>query len=69
VEGEFVDALPLGILLAVDEDMAVVGGAGEDGAVFGMCPGDTPDSAFMPTNLSEETSVMVLLCVPFQCLC
>jgi hypothetical protein len=48
VQGELVDALPLVLrLLAPDEDAAVVGGRGEDGAVFGMSPGDAPDGAFM----------------------
>jgi hypothetical protein len=42
---ELVDALPLPVLLAEDEDAAVVGGAREDGAVFGVCPGDAPDGA------------------------
>ena len=47
MQGELVDALPGGVLLAVDEDAAVVGGGGEDGAVFGVGPGDAPDSAFV----------------------
>jgi hypothetical protein len=54
VEGELVDALPLGILLAVDEDAAVVRGAGEDGAVFGVCPRDAPDGTFVTTIMSEK---------------
>lgn len=44
---EFVDALPGVVLLAVDEDAAVVGGGGEDGAVFGVRPGEGPDGAFV----------------------
>jgi hypothetical protein len=36
VDGDLVDALPGVVLLAPDEDFAVVGGGGEDGAVFGM---------------------------------
>jgi hypothetical protein len=47
VDCEFVDALPGGVLFAVDEDAAVVGGRGEDGAVFGVCPGEGPDGAFV----------------------
>ena len=39
VQGELVDALPLVLrLLAPDQDAAVVGGGGEDGAVFGVSP-------------------------------
>jgi hypothetical protein len=39
VQGELVDALPLVLrLLAPDQDATVVGGGGEDGAVFGMGP-------------------------------
>jgi hypothetical protein len=39
VQGELVDALPLVLrLLAPDQDAAVVGGGGEDGAVFGVGP-------------------------------
>ena len=52
VQSEFVDALPLGVLLAPDEDAAVVGGAGEDGAVFGVGPGDAPHGAFVAANIS-----------------
>lgn len=44
---ELVDALPGGVLLAPEQDSAVVGGGGEDGAVFGVRPGDAPDSAFV----------------------
>jgi hypothetical protein len=48
---EFVDALPLRVLLAEDEDAAVVAAAGEDGAVFGVGPGDAPDGAVVAGNL------------------
>jgi hypothetical protein len=48
VQGKLVDALPLVLrLLAPDENTAVVGGGCEDGAVFGMGPGDAPYGAFM----------------------
>lgn len=36
VESEVVDALPLVVLLAPDEDLAVVGRGCEDGAVLGV---------------------------------
>ncbi len=52
MEGEFVDALPLGVLLAEDEDAAVVGGGGEDGAVFGVGPGAAPDGRVVAGTLS-----------------
>ena len=51
MEGEFVYALPLIVLLAPDEDAAVVGGGGEDGSVFGVCPGDAPDCSFVAVML------------------
>lgn len=47
VQGKLVDALPLGVLLAPDQDAAVVGGGCEDGAVFGVRPGDAPDGSFV----------------------
>jgi hypothetical protein len=34
-------------LFAPDENFAVVAGAGEDVAVFGVGPGDGPDGAFV----------------------
>lgn len=56
VQGEFVDALPLALrLLAPDEDAAVVGGGCEDGAVFGVGPGDAPDGALMAVDNALET--------------
>jgi hypothetical protein len=68
---ELVDALPLAVLLAEDQDAAVVAAAGEDGAVFGVRPGDAPDGAVVAVN--------VLVCdrirrqwesgVPFECFC
>lgn len=63
VEGEFVDALPGAVLFAPDEDATVVGGGGEDGAVFGVCPGDTPDGAFMSFQCLGQT---VLVAVDFE---
>lgn len=63
VEGEFVDALPGAVLFAPDEDATVVGGRGEDGAVFGMGPGDTPDGAFMPFECFRQA---VLVAVDFE---
>lgn len=48
VEGDVVDLLPRAVLLAPDEDLAVVGGRSEDVAVLGMCPGNTPDGALVP---------------------
>lgn len=53
VEGEFVDALPGARLLAPDEDAAVVGGGGEDGAEFGVRPGDAPHGAFVADVISQ----------------
>ena len=50
MQGEFVDFLPLGVLLAPDEDAAVVRGAGEDGAVFRVSPGDAPYCSFVSSN-------------------
>lgn len=48
VQREFVDALPLVCgLFAPDEDAAVVGGGGEDGAIFRVGPGEGPDGAFV----------------------
>jgi hypothetical protein len=47
VQREVEDSLPLGALLAPDEDFAVVAGGGEDVAVFGVGPGDAPDCSFV----------------------
>lgn len=47
MQGEFVDALPSSILLAPDEDSAVVRGGSEYCAVFGVSPGNAPDGAFV----------------------
>ena len=71
---ELVDALPLSILLAEDEDAAVVAAAREDGAVFGVSPGDAPDGAVVTAKsvrfASEAIvfhvhtlSVSLLICV------
>ena len=38
---------PLIIVLAPDEDFTIVGGRCENVAIFGMCPGDRPNCAFM----------------------
>ena len=51
MECEFVNALPLVVLFAPDEDAAIVGGRGEDRAVFRMCPGNAPNSAFVTERL------------------
>lgn len=61
VEGEFVDALPLCILLAPDQDAAVVGGGCEDGAVFGVCPRDAPDCSFVTGSMLVKPSKYVVL--------
>lgn len=47
---EFVDALPAVLLLAEDEDAAVVAAAGEDGAVFRVRPRDAPHRAVVATT-------------------
>lgn len=63
VEGEFVDALPRAVLFAPDEDAAVVGGGGEDGAVFGVGPGHTPHGSLMAF---ESVRQAVLVAVDFK---
>jgi hypothetical protein len=61
VQGELVDALPLVLrLLAPDQDAAVVGGRGEDGAVFGVGPGDAPDGAFVAVGMVLEVGVSAM---------
>jgi hypothetical protein len=47
VVSEFVDALPLIVLLAPDQDATVVGARRQDSAVLGMRPGDSPNRAFV----------------------
>jgi hypothetical protein len=68
---ELVDALPLPVLLAEDEDAAVIAAAGEDGAVFGVRPGDAPDGAVVAVNsLVCDRFVEEAECgVPFECFC
>jgi len=51
VESEFVDALPLSVLFAPDEDATVVGGGCKNRAVLWMSPGDTPDCAIVPKRM------------------
>lgn len=53
MEGEVEDARPGGVRFAPDEDFAVVAGGGEDVAVFGVCPGDAPDGAFVAGGVLE----------------
>ena len=61
VQGEFVDSLPvIGGLFAVDEDAAVVGAAGEDGAVGWVGPGDAPDGAFVAA-IANGVSISTLV--------
>jgi hypothetical protein len=54
VQGRGEDAVPLWRLgrdlrgrFAPNVDLTVVGGGGEEDAVFGVGPGDAPDSAFV----------------------
>lgn len=48
VKRDIVDALPLSwAVLAVDVDVAGVGGGGEDGAELWVGPGDGPDGSFV----------------------
>lgn len=47
MQGEIKDFAPACALFAPDEYLPVVAGAGEDVTVFGMCPGDGPDCAFV----------------------
>lgn len=63
MQGEFVDALPGSILFAPDEDATVVGGRGENGAIFGVRPGDTPDCSLMPFECFQWA---VLVAVDFE---
>jgi len=51
VEGEVEDFRPGGACLAPDEDFSVITGAGEDVAVFGMCPGHAPYCSFMAVGV------------------
>lgn len=51
VQGEIEDLGPCCAGLAPDEDFAVVGGGGEDVAVFGVRPGDGPDCAFVSVEV------------------
>jgi hypothetical protein len=55
VQSNFVDLLPGRGLLAPDDNLAVVRGRGEDVAVLGVCPGNTPDSAFVSVELSATS--------------
>lgn len=48
VQRKVEDLLPRALLLAPDEDLAVVAGRGENVAVFGVCPGYAPDRALVP---------------------
>lgn len=51
VQGDFVDFLPGGGLLAPDEDFAVVGRGREDVAIFGVGPGYAPYCAFVSSRI------------------
>lgn len=50
VESDLVNLLPAVGLLAPDEDLAIVRGGGEDVAILGVCPCDTPYSTFVSVN-------------------
>lgn len=63
MKGEFVDALPLAILFPPDEDAAVVGARCEDGAIFGVRPGDRPDCSLVAF---EGLGQAVLLALDFE---
>ena len=54
VQGDVVDFLPCAVLLAPDEDLAVVGGGCEDVAVLGVGPGDAPDGAFVSVGTRQS---------------
>jgi hypothetical protein len=69
VQGDFVDLLPGGRLLAPDDDLAVVRRRGEDVAVLGMRPCHAPYGAFVSAALSTAPSAGVSgRDVPSQCL-
>jgi hypothetical protein len=57
VEGDFVDLLPGGRLLAPNDDFAVVGRGCEDVAVFWMRPGDAPNCAFVSVEFVNTAYV------------
>jgi hypothetical protein len=59
VQSDFVDLLPGRRLLAPDDDLAVVRRGGEDVAVLGMRPSDTPYGAFVSAALSTARSSSV----------
>jgi hypothetical protein len=52
VQSNFVNLLPRRGLLAPDDNLAVVRRRGEDVAVLGVCPGNTPYGAFVSVELS-----------------
>ena len=68
VQGEVVDALPLGGLLGAlflpDEDLAVVARGGEDVAVLGMGPCYAPDGTFMTALECKRLSFSLFLHYP-----
>lgn len=47
MQREVEDFGPRRALLAPDEDFAIVACGGQDVTVFGVCPGDGPDGAFV----------------------
>lgn len=51
MQGEVEDSRPGRAGLAPDEDFPVVAGAGEDVAVFGVCPGYAPYCSFMAVKV------------------
>lgn len=51
VHGKVEDFGPGGALFAPDEYFAVVAGGGEDGAEFGVGPGDAPDCSFVAVDM------------------
>jgi hypothetical protein len=59
VQRDFVDLLPGRRLLAPDDDLAVVRRGGEDVAVLGMSPCDTPYGTFVSAALSTARSSSV----------
>lgn len=50
VQRKIENLLPRALLLAPDEDLAVVAGGGKNVAVFGVCPGYAPDCALVPIS-------------------
>jgi len=58
VKGKVVDALPLSVLLAPDEDATIIRGGSEDGSKLRVCPGHAPDCAVVSIQLSTSYSFL-----------